>query len=937
MLKTTAIKNSAKSHSNRTRIRLPYFCHKTTKAVAIRANGKVILCKGVALCQHLLQEVRHMKLTQFLKKNLLWNFAKDIFADLCCAPTTEEQLYFQLRRLADRYFPQRKKVDTAYTEFCLNEIALFQAKTPLQKCAQQHFEANWQTFLRLKNVFDKEYMTFPSDGGQTRLELIAELVTRCTQCTADKDGVDRICQHIRDLFDLEERESRNLENVLSLLSVKHFCAVARGVFQKDKNAETRLAKRLESTPLKTPFEKNANLRHSYYSTSKLIANVDCLANSATKFVAPTAIDVKTFLYANGKNVFDTFCFSKFGKRTAEFFSQSNTIKVTLQYFLEGAKEVRRYTVENLGKSSKKLVADCLLKHQNSSSKTSFFDADGALCVSVEDKEEFYCALAMVHDNKIVQCPFEEGRLSHTFELQKNGKIRFDLVTVFAKNMPDLAEELQRLNAFGATVCPYAFDEISSNTVNFKYPLHTSSHGYAKRPAVKKESSVLNFTYQLGNENVGTFLDNDGNCTTLINGFAFGIGGEKVFSVKNGAMSQLNCGKFTVDNDTVTYQKPNGAVCAMSHGENKTYCVKYPSSHKTLFYFPLEETGKISFENNTFTVTSKLRKFAICCCGKVESYTTNALECNTERLRYKLSKDLQCGTCLAICFATDVATTVTISSLEKVAAPTPLVRESLVSTYLNYVNDKNAFCLHNFLKRADSLTLAAITFTNPSFVKDYLTKTLNKHVFFYDAAGKPKTFYDRLALPLAAVYYANVTDDAEFPTEETKKIVSDVIFNQTFTGRDLCIKALVLKKAAQIKGFDKVRCLIEYNNLKKTITSDVKLYGYAQAIGAVALLHPSKQRLKDLCNKYQIPQSWYYVSQLENLYGLSLVEGALRFEPKVTQENVLEQLALTVAGKRIDTTFTKAAVQSMTLNGTQYFIAFRPQNLKRQNNTLVVRY
>ena len=101
--------------------------------------------------------------------------------------------------------------------------------------------------------------------------------------------------------------------------------------------------------------------------------------------------------------------------------------------------------------------------------------------------------------------------------------------------------------------------------------------------------------------------------------------------------------------------------------------------------------------------------------------------------------------------------------------------------------------------------------------------------------------------------------------------------------------------------------------------------------------PSKQRLKDLCRTYGVPQCWYYVSQLENLYGMSLAEGALKFSPRVSQDNVLEKLALWVDGKRIDASFTKANVQSMTLNGRQYFAPFRPQNLKGEVNTLEVKY
>ena len=126
-------------------------------------------------------------------------------------------------------------------------------------------------------------------------------------------------------------------------------------------------------------------------------------------------------------------------------------------------------------------------------------------------------------------------------------------------------------------------------------------------------------------------------------------------------------------------------------------------------------------------------------------------------------------------------------------------------------------------------------------------------------------------------------------------------------------------------------------MKKQISNDSKLYGYAQAIGALPMINPSKARLKDLCNKYGIEKCWYYVSQLENLYGLTISPGKLNVCPKVTAENVLEQLALNINGRRIDTTFAKSTVQSMTLNGMQCFQPFCPASLKKVNNELVVRY
>ena len=877
-----------------------------------------------------------MKVFEFLQKNISWNLHKNSFDNLVGASTSKEQLFFQLQRLTDRYFPERKKVETTFTEFNLNTIALAHAKTDAEKCIKHHFSAFWQSYLRVKSVFEKDFMYLPADGKKTRLEYVAELIAKCTQFAVDDSAITQICQRVREMFDLEDRELRNLENIVQLYKIKYFCAVSRAIFN-DESSCAHFARTLNASPLNVPFTHNDILRHAYYSTKNLIANVDCLGNSATKFLVPTAINVKPYFYANGKNVFDTFCYSKFGKNTAEFCSQSATLKVGAQYFLEGNKEVRKFAVKNLGKGTKILTVDFLFRHENPSDKHTFFHANGALCMSIEGTENFYCALALVSNNEIVNCQFEEGRLSHKFALQPNCSCQFDVVTIFAENMPQLSDELTALNSFGATRCPYLLDSPSDKVINFKYPLNPSAHGYTGREMPPRDATTLNFTYQLGNDNVGTFLDNAGNCTTLLKGFAFGVGGEKVYSVKYGTIKQLNKDKFALNGDSILYAKADGTTCNVLHGEHKTYFVEYLTPSKTLFYFPLEEKCQISLKNNAFTIIGTLRKFKIECIGKVESYTTNSLECNTERLRYKLSNETTCGNCLAICFATALSVRLNVVSLSQIAKPQPLVRESLVSTYLNYVNNKNVFCLNNFLKRVDSLTLAAINFTNPQFIKEYVLNVFDKNVFYYDVSGQKKRFYDRLAMPLAVVYYKSMNDDESFPSEQLYHFINSVMFNENFSGRDLCVKALLLKKSAGIKGFNKVKCLIEYNTVKKIITTDAKLYGYAQAIGAVPMLHPSKERLKDLCNGYDIPKCWYYVSQLENLYGLSLVEGVLNFTPKVTQENVLEQLSINVAGKRIETSFAKSTVQSLTLNGVQYFFPFKPQNLKQENNTLVVRY
>lgn len=869
-----------------------------------------------------------MNATTFLKKNILWNCAKNLHDNLVCAPTTKRQLFDQLQRLSEKYYPQRQRVQTIYTEFSLNEIALARPKNQVQEYAKQLFFTQWTDFLQLKANFGAPHAIFPADGEKTRLEAIAMLVTQCTQSCLLSSEREEICQIVREKFDLEECESNHLEDILRLFEIKFYCAICRNVFC-GKSIE-KFAKAYCKKPLKSPLTPNESLQHAYYCDGKLCANVDCLGNSATHFLSQTHMEVKAKIYRMGRNVFDTFCFSNLGEKTARFCSESKTLKVEMQYFLQNTTEVRKYVLTNTGNGKQIFTADFLLTHHNPSAKTAYFQHEGALCLAVEQPEQFYCALAVVCDGEFVQSPFEEGRISTKFSVCSGEKIAFDVATVYAENVEALFDKVQRLVNFGETRCPHPFD-CAANCVKLKTPLCPTMHGHTMRSLPPKIASKLDFSYQLGDDAVATFLDNAGNETTLLNGFCFGTGGAKVFSVKNGIAQQLNCGKYSLSTD-ILYQK-DGTVCKISHNGEKTYNVNHTCPKRTLFVLPLEEKSEITFSKCVFRIKSALRNFEVCC-NDVESYTTNALECNVERIRYKLSDELGCGTCLAVCCKPLLGAKLTIRRTDLATQRTPLIRESLVSTYLNYVNDKNTFCLKNFLKRADCLTLAAIVFTNPNFVKKFIEKT--EGGFFYDGCGQRKNFRDKLAVPLAAVYYATVTGDKAL-LQKTKDCICDVLFAQCFSGKDLCIRALILKKAAQLKIFDKVRCLIEYNQAKKAICSDAALFGYAQAIGAVPMNNPSKQRLKDLCNTYDVAKSWYYVSQLENIYGMSICDGALKFAPKISQDNVLERLAVTMDDKRIDVTFLKSTVQSMTLNGTQYFAAFKPQSLKKHDNKLVVRY
>ena len=870
----------------------------------------------------------------FLLKNIKWNLNQNASDSLIGLSTTEQQFYDQLEKLSRRYFPERKKIETLDTEFDLNSIALKTAKTEAQKTAKNYFAEYWSRYSRLKKVFDKNYLFFPSYANKTRLECAAELIVKCTQMTANRLQTEKLTEAACRILSLTERETLYIASVVELYAIKYYCAAASAVFRNKNFGAVSLARALKPALLAQRFSQNTKYCQASYGQSRLISVVDCMGNSAAKFDdVTTKVSSKLFIYANGRNVFDTFVESKFGQNTAEFQSHTKTVKVNMQYFLQGTAEVRKVTIRNIGKKKRKYCVEIPVKYSAENNESNYFTMDDALCVA--DGEKLFVATAVVADNAIVPCYGDQAR-NCEFTIEANAEARFDIVTIYSAGTPELAQELRNLTFFGSTECPYLTDAPSNSVRYSNISLNVTSHGYLLKRPKTETSRQINYAYQLGNNSEATFIDNAGNSTTLINGFAFGVRGESIYSVRGGLMDRINEDSFRLDADRLTYEKGN-ATTTVFHDDGKNYVINYVKPCKTLFYFPLERKSDINLKDNEFTIQDEERKYRICCYGEIESYSSNALECNEEKLRYKLSNNLEAGSCLAVCFKTSKQVKVTIHSEQSYPASQPIIRESLVSTYLNYINDKNVFCLVNRLKKADALTVAAICYTNPKFVREYLERNFKTDCscYYYDSSGKIKAHRDRLTYPLAYVYYLNLTG-CDLP-EAMREKVNGIIFNEQFEGKELCVKALFLKKAAQLNSADKVSYLVEYNQLKKLICSDAKLYGYAQVIGAVPLTNPSKARLKDLSAKYDLPKCWYYVSQLENLYGLAISSGTVRVCPQVTAENVLEQLAITLDGKRIDTTFYKSSVRSMTLNGAQCYQPFYPIKLKNADNELVVRY
>ncbi|MCM1043482.1 MAG: hypothetical protein NC350_04680, partial [Corallococcus sp.] len=629
---------------------------------------------------------------------------------------------------------------------------------------------------------------------------------------------------------------------------------------------------------------------------------------------------------------------KFGRATANFCARRKTLDIYSQYFVRKTGEYRRYFAVNPSENATTFT----FKITASVKGGDYFSLDGAFCAGVGGANSHYVAFAVVKNNTLVPavCKYRscggETELCISFEqnIAARASDSFTCVTLYASDIAELSQEIDSLTRVGYCRANIYEDEFAEGRLYSQKTNITSANNLYEGKSIESPRAVeANYTYRYGDA-VSTFIDAAGNAATVLQGFVFGVGGDSLYLLSTGKIDKLNYGRFSLQTRGITYQSQSARV-VIEHDKAKNYTISLNKKGKILWLMPFEEKSVVVRTTQGFDVLSKSRKFRITCDTVVESFTTNAIECNGERLRYKLSNDISAGQCLAICFASAETVKCSVCSLSPMPRSRPVISESLLSTYLNYVNGKNVFCIANRLIAADALTLAAVTYTNPDFVAQYLAdgEMQDGYCKYYSANGKVVEYKDVFSLPLAAAYYATVTGDRKLLGEYLPQIKC-AAFGEA-SGKQICVKALLLKKLVAL-NIDKVDTLIEYGNLKKQIVSDKHLYAYAQAIGAVEMNYPSIERLKDLCNATAVPKVWYYISQLENLYGVSICGNRLCVKPAGVKNGGFEQLKLTLGGKTVNVVFEKSASPCMFVDGVTCFQSVDISSLP-DNCNVVARY
>ncbi len=378
---------------------------------------------------------------------------------------------------------------------------------------------------------------------------------------------------------------------------------------------------------------------------------------------------------------------------------------------------------------------------------------------------------------------------------------------------------------------------------------------------------------------------------------------------------------------------------IAHRHAKHYTISSNGTGGVLMIMPLEQLSTVTQLDNAFDITSTGRHFVLTYTGKLQCFTTNSIECNSHRLRRRLSNDCSAGNCLVLNFAKCNTLEIEITNCNKLPIGKAVVKESLLSTYLNYMNNKNIYLTVNKLRAVNALTLSAMVYTNSNYVWQYLQQMEAQDAcysgssYYYDTNRHMVSCQDDMTYALALLYYATVTGNVSVLTPERIGTIQNILYSYHGDGVQLCVVALALKKLSRL-NIDKVRALVEYTAVKKLIMSNKNLYAYAQAIGALPMVNASKQRLKSLVNIHNIPRCFYYVSQLENIYGIELIGNKLRVRPSTDDTTSLEQLLLRVGDKSISTIFDKGDNYSLLLNGLQCYSGVDVAQLPADNTLLV---
>ncbi|MEG1706206.1 MAG: hypothetical protein RR291_01765, partial [Clostridia bacterium] len=799
-------------------------------------------------------------ITNYLLRNLKWTFKKDYYNYLGAENYSKAQIYKALSTLASEslIYDMNGVIDTDTIEFYLNSIKLSRPITRLEEYCISKTDNYLDMLFSVKRKLNGKN-NFSAIKGKCRIETVVDFIVAHTHFALSREDITSIKEDCFKMFGFSESEIAHFDTLYTLARCKFFTLTANKIMSQDADGEEYLAQLLRQNTMLETFWFSGNDRYSYIMErcGKLSSKVDCLSNSEVRLNGSKFLDNSLQLYVDGAfgNVFDTFTEHKYADNLCIYRYVGKALTVNMKMFLVGNTEVRNYTFTNNYNTKVKYTvsAKCAVCYDGKMADFELAELNNFACVKAgnSDARQVY-ALAVIENNetKILKNSFTNNEVcsqllsQFSIEIESKKDCSFSVVSLFLTDATRLIEEVGAISRVGYCTDRKVFYGLKKEIyAGRELKVRGESRLKVDRSALSLPYSKTDFVYQFGEGNLSAMLDKSGNLTTLLFGFLTQLlGGESVYILSKNALHLQNGKNYCLHDDGVCYDYLCEDFCSKLQvnmlGE-KSFELSCDCAQKCKVIFDLKFCDKYSvkIDRNVFSFSNNDRTFSVGIFGDIETFTCDKSEFTSDKPRISLQKNTTVGDGLTVVMQLNKGQNnvkFTLFTDMSAVEPKPLLSESLISTYLNYFNDKSVYCIKNKLVRLDALTLAGITYTNSAFVKEKI-ETLstngylfNKKTYFYNEYGKLVPYTDAFTLSLSLLYYVILTGDRKFLTKFNLNYLMDKLINSEYSdGRDKCLQALCLRKLIQL-DINRLTAIERYERLKTEIMQQPDNYRYAQA-------------------------------------------------------------------------------------------------------------
>ncbi|MEG1527992.1 MAG: hypothetical protein RR248_03980 [Clostridia bacterium] len=913
--------------------------------------------------------IEGMKALKYLYWNMLWAFGKKNFDIL---PKNQllsyQEIIDGLSVFAQEQSFGANTINLYFVEFALNSLK-FNDCNKLIKFLSNHFEEMKAKFeLAKANLVGK---TFQLINGVTRLETICNFLVKNTCCALSDAEYAKIKSFCVTAFGLSLKEIRSFDAVYDVEKIKLYCEIVKLCLSGSSKAE-ELTCKLFNVDNKLAFTQFKPSEDKYCVIEKgdIKAKIDtlgasyltyCQRDMSYPFESSHCNGVQLRIY-EGKCISGLYNEYKFSDILCMFRQTTLGIENTLKISYINNGEIRRYKLKNLYSKSRKLDLEVSLFPYAEDNvgilMSECINVGGSTCVEINaEGKKYYCALTVFVGGKKINCKenYESNKyccsltLSNTQLVKKLSTLDVVIVTTYANSLEKL--DIDKANSVGYLTDNNMFADIA-DTKEYDYPqkqicgiLGQNTLTLRAKP-IEKVAYLPLFSYidcmRFG-EYATYLIDKFGRNSSLNVGYLTKQDGEKIYLYYGNNVVCLTDCNYSLSQEGATYyfcDKSIQARLLIKFEKVKSYKVEVKRLKEDLKVYVL-----LALNFAKVALFEKVEgKFVGKNCLNVNSssqclgYSTNNLAFDILSYTLRLDNMLQASKNLFVAFKCDQICQIDLEiPCEKIEIA-PIFSSNIVAERLNYLAQKNMYALKDKLHAPTALATASCVFISQEFVKNYLFDCasngylLSNTLTYCDSTGRLRLFQDKWLLTLGVMYYTTYYND--YSLLDNKQINEHCLSRLqscNVSWFELPYQLLALKKAVKIFK-DNLSLMCKYTTLVSSL--DAKQREICELIGAVEPSICSQSYFKSLYTKHltRIDKCWYYVSLLENLYGIKVANDSLQVKCNATQE--LDQVLVELSNSSFAIKYDLSS-RGTKLNGVNINSSFDYKSVKQENSQIVV--